>query len=76
MLYFEGAPHDVIDDRHDAAVAFWARLLDEHPEQIRRAIRSAGHDVEAVRSFLATRQLGLDFGGAMAQFAENGAGTS
>jgi hypothetical protein len=75
MLHFEGSPHKLIDERHDADVAFWARLLDEHPQEILRAIRSAGRDVEAVRTFLATRQRGLDFDGTMAQFAESRAGT-
>jgi len=38
----------------------WARLLDEDPDTIRRAIQETGPELSAVRSFLFGRQLGLD----------------
>ena len=53
----------------DAEVEAWARLLDEHPAEIQRAIGSAGLDLGAVRRFLWSRQLGLDFGSAQAEVA-------
>jgi hypothetical protein len=38
----------------------WARLLDEDPDTVRRAIAETGPELSAVRSFLFGRQLGLD----------------
>ena len=45
----------------EADVASWARLLDEHPAEIQRAIGQAGADLGAIRRYLFSRQLGLDF---------------
>lgn len=45
----------------DADIVSWAHLLDEHPAEIQRAIGHAGADLAAVRRFLFSRQLGLDF---------------
>ena len=52
-----------IHDGHAAELAYWARLLDESPEEIRRAIQHIGPELTAVRSFLFGRQMGFDFGG-------------
>jgi hypothetical protein len=38
----------------------WARLLDEDPDTIRRAILETGPELSALRTFLFSRQLGLD----------------
>lgn len=43
----------------DAEVARWARVLDASPEEVRAAVRRAGPELNAVRSFLQARQLGL-----------------
>jgi hypothetical protein len=58
----EGTPTR-INPRHDGDVAFWARLLDASPDELRRAIDCAGSEIAAVRSFLSERQLHLDFDG-------------
>jgi hypothetical protein len=50
-----------IHDGYAGELAHWARLLDEHPDAIRRAIQETGPELSAVRSFLFGRQLGLDF---------------
>jgi hypothetical protein len=55
-----GTPTRIHDDQA-GDLEFWARLLDEHPNEIRRAIQHTGPDPTAVRSFLFDRQLGLDF---------------
>lgn len=56
-----------------ADVEAWARLLDEHPAEIERAIGLTGHDLGAVRRFLWSRQLGLDFGPSQAEVAASAA---
>jgi hypothetical protein len=45
----------------EADVAFWARLLDAHPDELRRAVELAGSEISAVREFLSSRQMHLDF---------------
>ena len=50
-----------IHDGYAGDLAHWARLLDENPDTIRRAIQATGPELSAVRSFLFGRQLGLDF---------------
>jgi len=50
-------------------VEAWARLLDEHPAEIQRAIGQAGADFGAIRSFLFSRQLGFDFSAGAAEVA-------
>jgi hypothetical protein len=52
-----------INPSRDGDVAFWARLLDASPDELRRAIDCAGSEIAAVRSFLSARQLHLDFDG-------------
>jgi hypothetical protein len=52
-----------INPGRDGDVAFWARLLDASPDELRRAIECAGSEIAAVRSFLSSRQLALDFDG-------------
>jgi Trm5-related predicted tRNA methylase len=50
-----------VADLRAADVVTWARLLDEHPAEIQRAIGQAGADLGAIRRYLWSRQLGLDF---------------
>ena len=50
-----------VNPSHEADVAFWARLLDAHPDELRRAVESAGSEISAVRQFLSSRQMHLDF---------------
>jgi len=57
-----------INPGRDGDVAFWARLLDASPDELRRAIDCAGSEIAAVRTFLSARQLPLDFDG----FARSG----
>jgi hypothetical protein len=52
-----------INPHHDGDLAFWARLLDASPDELCRAIDVAGSEIAAVRTFLAGRQLHLDFDG-------------
>lgn len=59
-----------INPSRDGDVAFWARLLDASPDELRHAIDCAGSEIAAVRSFLSARQLHLDFD----EFACNGNG--
>jgi len=53
-----------VNASHEGDVAFWARLLDAHPDELRRAVAHAGSEISAVRAFLSARQLPLDFEGA------------
>jgi hypothetical protein len=50
-----------IQDVPPRDLTHWARLLDEDPDTIRRAIAETGPELSALRSFLFGRQLGLDF---------------
>lgn len=50
-----------INSSHDGDLAFWAKLLDASPDEVRRAIDTAGSEIGAVRSALSSRQLRLDF---------------
>ena len=50
-----------IDCSRAGDLAFWARILDEHPDVLRRAVDRAGPEITAVRTALAARQLRLDF---------------
>jgi hypothetical protein len=50
-----------IDTSRAGELAFWARILDEHPDALRRAVDHAGPEIAAVRTALAARQLRLDF---------------
>jgi hypothetical protein len=62
-----------IHDGYTGDLAHWARLLDEHPDTIRRVIQQTGPELSAVRSFLFSRQLGLDFDARPADVAANAA---
>ena len=50
-----------IDCSRAGDLAFWARILDEDPDALRRVVDRAGSEIAAVRSALASRQLRLDF---------------
>jgi hypothetical protein len=50
-----------IDTSRAGDLAFWARILDEDPETLRRVVDRAGPEIAAVRTALASRQLRLDF---------------
>lgn len=50
-----------IDCSRAGDLAFWARILDEDPDALRRVVDRAGPEIAAVRSALASRQLRLDF---------------
>jgi hypothetical protein len=59
MSYSPGFTRRLIDAQHEADLAYWARLLDESPNEVRRAVCAAGREPGAVRDYLATRQLAL-----------------
>jgi hypothetical protein len=66
-MTIDSSPHvpDLLVMR-EAEVASWARLLDEHPAEIQRAMKQAGADLGAIRRYLFSRQMGLDFSSAPA----------
>ncbi len=44
-----------IDLRHAADVAFWCRVFDVTIEELREAVRHAGHEVPEIRRYLCSR---------------------
>ena len=59
-MAFDHHPTPRIHEGPARDLTHWARLLDEDPDTIRRAIQETGPELSAVRSFLFGRQLGLD----------------
>ena len=55
----EPAPREVIDLTRERDVAYWCRIFDVSIDQLREAVRHAGHEPAQVRRYLGARGAGL-----------------
>lgn len=52
------APREVIDLTRETDVAYWCRIFDVSIDQLREAVKHAGHEPTAVQRHLSEKGLG------------------